>query len=274
MNINNEINENLIISNDELENQDKVDNNEEVIEEQQLDEIIEEEETEEEIIEEEQLEEENNQENNLKIKNAIDVLFDANLDDLHNLDESTKNKLVFLLKSFSLDEVTDQINWTVKTLLGINNLLQKTVDDNEEFRTTSKVTLQKNVQLLEDQVKGTQFNKLLKPIAQLYSNYVFMLDAPIDERKTLSNIEGILEEIECFLDDFGVTKIEAKIGDDFDPLNFKISKKIETNDISLDKKVACVKQPGWKKERFVLVPLRADMYVYNENIENNEGEEN
>lgn len=89
-----------------------------------------------------------------------------------------------------------------------------------------------------------------------------MLDAPIDEVKTKSNIEGILEEIESFLLDYNVEKIEASIEDDFDPLCFKISKRIETNDLSLDKKVAAIKQPGWKKDRLVLVPLRADMYVY------------
>lgn len=241
--------------------------------EEELQEEVEEEAPVEEVEEEapaEEKEEELQEANNDHIKNAIDVLFEAGTDELHNLDDKTLEKLRFLLKSFALDEIVDKVNYTIKSLTNINTLLQKNVDDNEEFRVTSKVTLQKNVQLLEEQVKGTQFNKLLKPIAQLYSNYVFMLDAPIDEQKTRSNIEGILEEIEYFLDDYGVSKIEAKVGDDFDPLNFKISKRIETSDPSLDKKVAAVKQPGWKKERFVLVPLRADMYVYNPDLENEE----
>lgn len=201
----------------------------------------------------------------ISLTDAIDVIFLADEKELGNLNEEYKKKLETIKKSNITDNLEEKVNWTVRALNNINASLLKTLEENEEFRVTSKVTLQKNVQLLEEQVKGNQFNKLLRPIAQLYSNYEFMLSAPIDEEKTRSNIEGILEEIESFLMDYGIEKIEANVGDDFDPLNFKISKKIETDDINLDKKVANVKQPGWKKERFVLVPLRADMYVYNEN---------
>lgn len=207
-----------------------------------------------------------------KLQGAIEVLSNVSLDEIKELDDECFEKFKVVLKRIFVDEVIEKINSSMNELTKMNTLLRKSLDENEEFRVTSKVTLQKNVQLLEDQVYGSQFNKFLKPIAQLYSNYAFMLETPIDEVKTKSNIEGILEELESFLEDYGVEKIEANVGDDFNPLNYKIVKKIETSDVSLDKKVAAVKQPGWKKERNVLVPLKADMYVYNNDL-TDKGEE-
>lgn len=193
---------------------------------------------------------------------AIKVLASSPSEDFENLDDESKKLLKeFALKQFN-EELLARFAWMKNALLSLNNTLQKNLDDNEEFRVTSKQTLQKNVQILEDQVKGNQFNKILKPLANLYSTYFFMLDAPIDENKTRSNIEGILEEIEIILQDYNVEKIESKVGDDFNPVEFKIAKRVETNDESLDKKVALVRQPGWKKDRLVLVPLRADIYEF------------
>lgn len=196
------------------------------------------------------------------LENAVNVLLNASKDDFNNLNKEVIEKLKTNFTQLLYENVLNNFEKLNDEIRQTNNLVKKCIADNEEFKVTSKTTLQNNVQILEAQVKENQFNKILKPIAFLYSNYAFMLDAPIDEVKTRSNIEGILEEIESFLLDYNVEKIEASIGDDFDPLCFKISKRIETNDLSLDKKVAAIKQPGWKKDRLVLVPLRADMYVY------------
>ena len=198
------------------------------------------------------------------LADAIKVLSEASKEDLEALDEESKQLLAKLQSEQDLRYIESRLSFISKAIDAFQSTIVKSLDDNEEFRTLSKLTLQKNVGLLEDQVKLNQFNRILRPLSALYSNYEFMLDAPIDEKKTRSNIEGILEEIEVLLEEYGAEKITAKVGEVFDPLRFKIAKRIETNDQTLDKTVAGVKSCGWKKDRIVFVPLRADMYVYTE----------
>lgn len=209
-------------------------------------------------------EEEIKEEKENPLKEAIKLLANATKEDIDALDEESKTLLENLSHKEDLMEIDNKLEFIKNAIDAFQKTIVRSLDDNEEFRTLSKNTLQKNVGLLEEQLKFTQFNKLLRPLSALYSNYEFMLDAPIDEKKTRSNIEGILEEIEYLLEEYGAEKLTAKIGDDFNPLLFKIAKKVETNDINLDKKVAAVKCCGWKKDRIVFVPLRADMYVYTE----------
>lgn len=204
------------------------------------------------------------------LKEAIKLLANASKEDLDALDDEAKEMLMKFQSEQDLRNIEARLSFISKAIDAFQSTIVKSLDDNEEFRTLSKMTLQKNVSLLEDQVKLNQFNRILRPLSALYSNYEFMLEAPIDEKKTRSNIEGILEEIEVLLEEYGAEKITAKVNDDFDPLRFKIAKKIETNDPNLDKKVAAVKACGWKKEKIVFVPLRADMYVYVEQPASNE----
>ena len=196
------------------------------------------------------------------LKEAIALLANASNEEFDALDDEAKEMLEKFKSEQDLRNIESRLSFISKAIDAFQSTIVRSLDDNEEFRTLSKLTLQKNVSLLEDQVKMNQFNKILRPLATLYSNYEFMLEAPIDEKKTRSNIEGILEEIEALLEDYGAEKITAKVGDDFDALRFKIAKKIETNDPNLDKKVAAVKACGFRKEKIVFVPLRADMYVY------------
>lgn len=199
-----------------------------------------------------------------ELEKAIELLSSTEEKELDALDEEHQKLLSDFLTKRENEEVISRLNWLKNATNKLYQVLEKNLDENEEFRVTSKTTLQKNVQILEDQVKLNQFNKILKPLAQLYSNYAFMLTSPIDGEKTRSNIEGILEEIEVLLSDYNVEKIEANVNDPFNPVDYKVAKRIVTNDPSLDKKVAAVIKPGFKKDRIVLVPLRADMYVYKE----------
>ena len=204
------------------------------------------------------------------LKEAIKLVANASKEEIDVLDDEAKELLAKLQSEQDLRNIESRLSFISKAIDAFQSTIVKSLDENEEFRTLSKLTLQKNVSLLEDQVKMNQFNRILRPLSSLYSNYEFMLDAPIDEKKTRSNIEGILEELEALLDEYGAEKVTAKVGDEFNPLLFKIAKKVETNDPNLDKKVAAVKACGWKKDRIVFVPLRADMYVYVEQAASSE----
>lgn len=196
------------------------------------------------------------------LEEAIGLLAKATPEELDALGDEAKATLAGFLSANVPTVLASRLDWTKNALTSLHGILKKVLEENEEFRVTSKTTLQKNVAILEEQVKGTSLNKLLKTVAGFYSTYCFMIDAPIDENKTRSNIEGIFEELEGFLCDYDCELVRAKVGDDFDPIVAKIAKRIPTSDASLDKKIAAVRSPGWKKGRIVLVPMRADMYEY------------
>ena len=196
------------------------------------------------------------------LSEAIALLAKATPEELDALGEEEKAALAAFVQARVPEVISARLDWTKNALTSLHGILKKALEENEEFRVTSKATLQKNVAILEEQVKGTSLNKLLKTVAGFYSTYCFMIDAPIDESKTRSNIEGIFEELEGFLCDYDCEIVRAEPGDPFDPLTAKIAKRIPTPDQSLDKKVALVRAPGWKKGRIVLVPMRADMYEY------------
>ncbi len=193
---------------------------------------------------------------------AIHLLASASDEDIAALPEEAKKEYgAFVSKQINAGILAD-LSWLKRAMQTLANGLQKSAEDSEEFRVLSKTTLQKNVQILEEQVKFNQFNKILKAISNLYCTYAFLLDAEGIDPKTMSNIEGIFEELEALLEDYGAVKVSAKVGDDFDPIASKIAKRIPTDDPALDKKVAAVRSPGFRKDKLILTPLRADMYVY------------
>ena len=262
--------EELDVSEEKVEEEPKAEEVDESKEKEEVSEEVKVEQTEEEQTEEPTSEVEENVEEQKEenpLKEAIMLLANASKEDIESLDDEAKEALAKLQSEQDLRNIEAKLSFISKAIDAFQNTIVRSLDDNEEFRTLSKFTLQKNVTLLEDQVKLNQFNRILRPLSALYSNYEFMLDAPIDEKKTRSNIEGILEEVEALLEEYGAEKIEAKVGEPFNPLLYKIAKKVETNDQNLDKTVAAVKSCGWKKDRIVFVPARADMYVYTEQQE-------
>ena len=196
------------------------------------------------------------------LEEALDLLMKATPEEIDALPPEKKEAYQKWMAERIPEGVAAELDWLKKAMLSFSKVLEKTLNENEDFRVLSKQVLQKNVQILEDQVKFNQFNKILKPLASICSTYNFLLDLPIEDRKLKSNIEGILEEIEAILEEYGVARIEAKEGDPFDPLSGKISTRIPTDNPDLDKKVALFRTPGFKKDRVVLVPMRADIYEY------------
>ena len=198
------------------------------------------------------------------LEEAIKLVLSASEEDLATLSEETKKAYDEWAAKRINEGVAAELKWLKAATTSLANALKKNLDENEEFRILSKNTLQKNVQLLEDEVKFNQYNKILKSLATIYSTYCFVLETEIEDRKLRSNIEGIFEEMEILLEDYGVEKVVAKEGDAFDPVSSKVAKRIPTSDPALNNTVACFKQPGFKKGKVVLSYLRADMYVYEE----------
>ena len=198
------------------------------------------------------------------LADALALVLNASEEELAALPEESKKAYEdWVASRLNLDTV-NRLEWVKKAVFALRDSLIKTQEETDEFRVLAKNTLQKNVQLLEDQVKFNQYNKILKELATIYSSYCFMLNETDIDPRLYSNIEGIFEELQVLLEDYGVEKVTAKEGDDFDPLTSKISKRIPTDNPELDKKVAAYKAPGFKKGKVILSYLKADMYVYQE----------
>ena len=195
---------------------------------------------------------------------ALALVLNASEEELAALPEESRKAYEDWVAARINADTVNRLEWVKKAVFALRDSLIKTQEETDEFRILAKNTLQKNVQLLEDQVKFNQYNKILKELATIYSTYCFMLNDTEMDPKLYSNIEGIFEELQVLLEDYGVEKVTAKEGDDFDPLTSKISKRIPTDNPELDKKVAAYKAPGFKKGKVILSYLKADMYVYQE----------
>lgn len=204
---------------------------------------------------------EENEELNL-LEQSISIVLSATPEQIEALPQNYRDALQDFFRKKVDEEVARSLSWQKAAIERLYEILRKNLDENEEFRVLSKTTLQKNVQVLEDQVKFNQYNKILKSLCTIYSTYAFILDTEISDPKLRSNIEGLFEELDIVLEEYGVEKVTAKVGDEFDPVISKIAKRIPTSDPNLDKKVAAFKAPGFRKGKVIFSYIRADMYVY------------
>ncbi len=216
------------------------------------------------VEEEEEKQEEEKQAEPNPLIDALHLVMNASEEDIANLPEEEAEAFrVWAAKNVDQAISTD-LKWVKNAITTLSNVMKKNLDENEEFRVLAKNTLQKNVAILEDQAKYNLFNKMFKNICQIYSTYCFILNSEIADPKLRSNIEGIFEELDMFFEDYEVEKVTAKVGDEFDPTVAKIAVRVPTDDPALDKKIALMKAPGFKKGKVVLTYMRADIYIYQE----------
>lgn len=73
-------------------------------------------------------------------------------------------------------------------------------------------------------------------------------------------IEYILKQFQTTLEKYGVTEIETKEGDSFDPNMHQALETVETEDGSLNEKIAVVMQKGYKMKDTVIRPVKVKTY--------------
>lgn len=73
-------------------------------------------------------------------------------------------------------------------------------------------------------------------------------------------IEYILKQFQTTLEKYGVTEIETKEGDSFDPNIHQALETVETEDESLNEKIAVVMQKGYKMKDTVIRPVKVKTY--------------
>jgi len=171
--------------------------------------------------------------------------------DDQNLNEETNNNLQLENQSKILEEL---------------NTLKK------EFQSKIKYDEQKEktITKLHDELqvyKRDLYKKMLLPIINDLIHFTnrsekdldFLKDAPAD--KLLERLHYFLDDVRDVLDRQGVEAFKLE-SDEFDPKKQKILKTIETDDPSLDKKIANHRLFGYEWEDKIVKHEGVDIYVY------------
>lgn len=157
------------------------------------------------------------------------------------------------------------VNSLIESNIALKSSVQNMVKVADDFKTDVKIRLQKENELLREDLKHNSFNPILKKLASLYSTYYFMFDEEMDP-KTKGNIVSILEQIREIIEDYDG---ELTISKENSPVNSQISRvitKVQTGNPELDKCVAQSLKPGFRKENINLLPEAVSMYVYDESL--------
>lgn len=147
--------------------------------------------------------------------------------------------------------------------------------DNATFQIQVRQGMQQDLEVLKKQLKGEQFNPLLKEIAAIYLKeiaaiyveYYSLLDDKEISGHAKKNLISLFEQLEDILRDYGAEIYRSEIGSSRKTRVCKIIGKVATDQKEKHNTIALSRRPGVIRNRNVLSPEFVDVYVYDPNLE-------
>ena len=144
--------------------------------------------------------------------------------------------------------------------------LAQCLRENASFQVQVRQGMQHDLDVLQKQVSGEQFTPLLKEIAQVYSEYQFLLEEESLSGKARSSLQSLFDTLEDLLLDYDAEVQRTGIGQVRPARTCRIAEKHPTGDESLHNTIAACHKPGVVRGRLVLAPEVVDVYVYDESL--------
>lgn len=144
--------------------------------------------------------------------------------------------------------------------------LTQTLRDNATFQIQVRQGMQRDLDILKEQMNGEQFNPLLKEIASVYVEYQTLLDDESISERSRKNLHALFEQLEDMLSDYDAEVCGSEVGSVRQTRTCKIIEKIPTGDQEKHNTIAASRKPGVVRGRSVLYPEFVDVFVFDPSL--------
>ena len=144
--------------------------------------------------------------------------------------------------------------------------LMQTLKDNATFQIQVRQGMQKDLDMMREQISGEQFDPLLREIATLYVEYKCLLCNENMTGLLSKNLQSLFEQIEDMLNDYGAEVYVSVVGALRHPKASKIIEKIPTGNKEQHNTVALSRKPGVIRGNTILYPEFIDVFVYDPSL--------
>lgn len=144
--------------------------------------------------------------------------------------------------------------------------LTQTLRDNVTFQIQVRQGMQRDLDILKEQMNGEQFNPLLKEIASVYVEYQTLLDDESISERSRKNLHALFEQLEDMLSDYDAEVCRSEVGSVRQTRTCKIIEKIPTGDQRKHNTIAASRKPGVVRGRSILYPEFVDVFVFDPSL--------
>ncbi len=165
-----------------------------------------------------------------------------------------------------VNDLQQEVNDLHKEIIALNKneillnkkateIAEKAQDKINEFKESYKKTYELKIQESQDYQFQSFFEKILSPLNNLYMAIEFGANNSANPELVgyVKGFELLVNQIFTILDSYGISPIEPKIGDEFEPELHNAVELISTNKFKSDKIVE-LRNRGYKLKKRVIIP--------------------
>ena len=214
--------------------------------------------------------------NILNLRHAIDDRKNSDLQTVFTKIDDARTSVETLISKRGILPVRESETNTSQALILLHSILEKqekndrqlvqALRDNANFQIQVRQGMQRDLDMLKEQMNGEQFNPLLKEIATVYVEYQSLLTDDTMSDRSRKNLLSLFEQLEDVLREYDAVVYRSVVGSVRQTKICKIIEKIPTDQQEMHNTIAVSRKPGVIRNRSVLYPEYVDVFVYDQSL--------
>ncbi len=145
--------------------------------------------------------------------------------------------------------------------------LAQALRENANFQIQVRSGMQHDLDDLKKRVSGEQLIPILKEISEMYVDYIFLTECDLTAEEMKKNLSYMFSQLEDLFEENGASVLVSSEGSPRKNYCCRVVEKIPTADPDKHNTVARSRKPGIIRDKTVLQPEYADIYVYDPSLE-------